>query len=146
MFRLLKVIRRRPVRHCVHSSCQVVREHDFRLVADTIEDLSEEGMRVGPADPVLTGQVLLVSFKIPHFDIWVDTEAVVSRVVHGRRPGEHRRSLGLEFIELMPWHRYLIREAIRRLPPAPVGNRSGRRARPSVRELAALMPSVAPVG
>jgi len=144
VFRLLKVIRRRPNRHCVQGQCQVVRERDFRLVADSIEDLSEEGMRVGPADPVLTGEVLLVSFKIPRFDVWVDTEAVVCRVIHGRRPGEHRRSLGLEFTELEPWHRYLIRESLKAVPAAPVGARRGRRSPSPMREVARLMPSVAP--
>jgi len=123
-----------------------VRERDFRLIADTIEDLSEEGMRVGPADPVLTGEVLLVSFKIPQYDLWVDAEACVSRVIHGRRPGEHRRSIGLEFCEIQPWHRYLLRQALGRVPPAPLCARAGRRATPSPRVLASLMPRLVPAG
>jgi hypothetical protein len=116
-----------------------VRERDFRLIADCIEDLSEHGMRVGPADPVLTGQVLLVSFQIPHYDVWVDTEAIVSRVMHGRRPGENSRSLGLEFCDLSPWHRYLLREALKQVPPRPAGPRPGRRATMNARELARLL-------
>ena len=144
MLRLFKVIRRRPTRHCVRGFCQVVRERDFRLVADNIENLSEHGMRVGPADAMLTGEILLVSFKIPGFEIWVDTEASVSRVIHGRRPGEHSRSLGLEFCDLAPWHRYLIRQALVKVPPAPVGPRPGRRLTLKPRELASLLPSVAP--
>jgi hypothetical protein len=144
LFRLFKVIQRRPVRHSHRSKCQVVRESDFRLVADTIENLSERGMRVGPADPVLTGLVLLVSFRIPRFGVWVDTEAVVSRVIHGRRPGEHSRSLGLEFCNLEPWHRYLLRQALIEVPPAPAGSRSGRRAPLHPCEIAGLLPSMAP--
>lgn len=144
MLRLLKMVRRRPVRRCVRSWCQVVRERDFRLVADRIEDLSLDGARVGPADPVLTGEVLLFSFQIPHFEIWVDTEAVVSRVVHGRRPGESSRSLGLEFCGLGPWHRYLLHQALAMVPPAPIGPRPGRRPTLSPREIAALLPAAVP--
>ncbi len=142
MLRLSKVIRRRPVRHSVRSWCQVVRERDFKLVADNIENLSQNGMRVGPADPVLTGEVLLVSFQMPNFGLWVDTEVVVSRVVHGRRPGEHSRSLGLEFCELTPWHRYVLGQALSPIPPAPIGPRAGRRNTLSTRDVARLLPSV----
>lgn len=140
----MKMVRRRPVRRCVRSWCQVVRERDFRLIADHIEDLSVEGARVGPADPVLTGELLLFSFKIPYFDVWVDTEAVVSRVLHGRRPGETSRSLGLEFCHLEPWHRYLLQQALAMVPPAPLGPRQGRRLALSMREIAALLPAPAP--
>lgn len=101
-------------------------------------------MRVGPADPVLTGETLLVSFQIPGFGIWVDTEAVVTRVVHGRRPGEDSRSLGLEFCQLSPWHQYVLRQALKKVPPKPLGARPGRRSTLSAREIARLLPAPAP--
>ncbi len=78
--------------------CQVVRLRDFQLIADRIEDLSPDGMLVGPADPVLTGEPVLVSFRVPGLADYVDAEAIVTRVVHGRRPGEIRRELGLSLI------------------------------------------------
>ena len=54
-------IRYRPVRHLARLSCQVVRERDFQLIADRIVDLSSSGLRVAPADPVLTGCLLYTS-------------------------------------------------------------------------------------
>lgn len=144
MLRLSKIVLRRPVRRCVRSWCQVVRERDFRLVADHIEDLSLDGARVGPAEPVLTGEVLLFSFKVPHFDVWVDAEAVVTRVLHGRRPGESARSLGLEFFGMAPWQRYLLQQALAMVPPAPRGPRSGRRLTLCARDVAALLPAATP--
>src|SRR5690606_8362248 len=54
-------VRRRPTRHTVRQACQIVRERDFRLVADRIENLSTFGMLVSPADPVLTGEKVFVS-------------------------------------------------------------------------------------
>jgi hypothetical protein len=127
----------------VKRSCQVVEEQRFKLIADRIENLSSWGMRVGPADPVLTGQTLLVSFQIPGYDVWVDTEAVVTRVIHGRRPGEYARSLGLEFTDLRPWHRYLLKRALQPVPRVPVGPRSGRRVTASPAAIAGLMPAPA---
>jgi hypothetical protein len=87
----------RPIRHTAHIVCQIVRERDFKLVADRVLNLSIQGMLVAPADPVLTGEKLIVSFQLPDDGEWVDATATVARVVHGRRPGEFRRALGLEF-------------------------------------------------
>jgi hypothetical protein len=86
----------RHARYATKVSCQVVRERDFQLVADRVVDLSPSGALVGPADPVLTGERVIVSFPAADGG-WVDAEAVVARVVHGRRRGEYTRSLGLSF-------------------------------------------------
>jgi hypothetical protein len=137
---LFKIIKRRPLRHSIKVSCQVVRERDFRLIADRIENLSVWGALVTPADPVLTGERLLMSFQIPNHNVWIDTEVTVTRVLHGRRPGEHARALGVEFEQLTPWHRYLLRQALRALPSAPPGPHPGRRKHLAPREMAALMP------
>jgi len=126
---------RRSSRHSVRLPCQVVRERDFRLVADRIVNLSASGLVVMPADPALTGERLIVSFQVPGSEDWIDAEATVARVVHGRRPGEYSRGLALELedIEAFP---QLLREALRSSPPAPPGNRPGRR---ETLALAALM-------
>ena len=57
--------RRRSPRRGVLLRCQVVRERDFRLVADLALDLSTEGMLVSTDARVLTGEPLLVSFRVP---------------------------------------------------------------------------------
>ena len=49
MRRMLQKNRRTTSRHAVHIPCQVVRERDFRLVADRIVSLSQSGMVVTPA-------------------------------------------------------------------------------------------------
>jgi hypothetical protein len=74
---------------------------------------------VGPADPVLTGEEVIVSFQLPGLKDFIDAEAVVTRVVHGRRPGESRRALGLSFTEISSFSRLLLESYIRRLPPVP---------------------------
>jgi hypothetical protein len=119
-------------RHILTASCQVIRERDFRLVADRVVDLSISGVLVSPADPVLTGERLLVSLQLPHSRYWLDAEAVVTRVVHGRRPGEHTRALALTFDGMSGLSRYMIRHALDYLPPAPPRFRSGRRADPDI--------------
>ena len=119
-------------RHILRSHCQVVRETDFRLVADRIVDLSVTGALVAPADPVLTGERVLLSFQLPHSLYWLDTEAIVTRIVHGRRPGEFTRALALTFDGISGLSRYMIRHALDYLPPAPPRYRSGRRVEPDL--------------
>lgn len=127
---------RRSTRHAVGLNCQVVRERDFQLIADRIVNLSATGLMVSPADPALTGERLIVSFQIPHSGHWVDAEATVARVVHGRRPGEHTRGLALALDNVEDIPKMLLGRALRRCPPAPPGHRAGRRG---VVALAALL-------
>lgn len=118
----------RLARSFARIPCQVVRERDFRLVADRIVDLSDSGAMVAPADPVLTGETVIVSFL--GRSGWVDAEARVARVVHGRRRGEHTRALGLSFEHLDDASRAALAEQLKRAVPVPPGNRSERRAAP----------------
>ena len=117
----------RAPRRTLRVEAQVIREHDFRLVADRIVDLSPGGALVMPADPVLTGERLIVSFRLPHSLYYVDTEAVVTRVLHGRRPGEHTRGFALGFDCITGLDRRMIEHALRYLPPAPPRFRRGHR-------------------
>lgn len=123
---------RRSSRHTVKIACQVVRERDFSLLADRVVDLSASGALVGPADPALTGERILVSFRIPRSTVWIDAEATVTRVVHGRRPGEHTRALALEFDDLDALPRFMLEEALRAVPPAPPRSAPGRRSSQSL--------------
>jgi hypothetical protein len=111
----------RMPRHLMRLPCQVVRERDFRLIADRVENLSLTGLSVSPAEPVLTGEKLIVSFRLPHEGIWVDAEARVTRVIHGRRPGEDQRALGLAFEDVSVELQLAIARELLRTPPAPPG-------------------------
>lgn len=87
-------------RRYVRVDCQVVREHDFRLVGNLMLDLSTKGALVRACGRVLTGEELIVSFKPPRSNEWFDAEAVVARVLHGRRPSDYGLSFGIEFVNL----------------------------------------------
>jgi len=69
-------------------------ERDFRLIGDRIVDLSTSGMLVTPADPVLTGERVIASFRLPNSTYWIDVEGtVVARcptVVALRAHARHR--------------------------------------------------------
>jgi hypothetical protein len=132
MARIPPLTHHRTPRRILRAKCQVVRERDFRLVADQVVDLSPTGALVMPADPVLTGEAVLISFKLPHIPYWLDAEAIVARVVHGRRPGEHTRGLALTFQRLSGISRYMIEQSLRYLPPAPPSFRAGRRENASI--------------
>jgi hypothetical protein len=108
---------RRPQRHAIRIGCQVVRERDFKLIARKVVDLSDVGMLVCPIARVLTGEEVIVSFMAPFSRIWIDAEATVARVVHGRRPGDRGMALGLYFHNIDQVSRALLRHNLEGMPP-----------------------------
>ena len=91
---------RASFRRYVRIDCQVVREHDFRLIGDLMLDLSTAGALIRARERVLTGEEVIVSFKPPRSNVWFDAQGVVTRVLHGRRPGDYGLSFGIEFVNL----------------------------------------------
>jgi hypothetical protein len=81
---------------------------------------------------------VLVSLHFPETGDWLDTTGVVMRIVHGRRPGEWERRLGLELDDLDSTMRRLLERNLARTPPAPPRARPGRRALLDGRRLAGL--------
>ena len=115
---LSRQVHRSAFRREVLLACQVVRERDFRLIGSLAFDLSTDGMLVLTSTRILTGEPLLVSFRAPRSKVWLDVEATVARVVHGRRPGDHGRCLGLSFNPLAESDRIQLFDGLRGLPPA----------------------------
>src|SRR5206468_1647344 len=108
---------RRAVRRLARIGCEIVRERDFRRVSYRVLDLSAEGMQVVADTPVLTGENVIVSFRIPKSDVFIDAEATVARVVHGRRPSDMHQALGLRFGSMHRDLRGELSVALRKLPP-----------------------------
>ncbi len=116
---------RRTIRRLARHGCEVVRERDFRRVGHRILDLSAGGMRVVADTPVLTGETMLVSFRAPGSDLFVDAEATVTRVIHGRRPEDRGLALGLKFRAMEEESRRVLSLSLLRLP-APWAERAPR--------------------
>jgi hypothetical protein len=108
---------RRILRRSVRVECQVVREHDFKLIGRKGIDLSPHGMLVQADERVLTGEPVLVAFRLPRSAWWFDAEATVARVVHGRRPGDTGRCVGLSFEAIEPDVQAFLRRALQGVPP-----------------------------
>lgn len=88
----------RAERRSVRVPCQVVRQRDFRLVARHSVDLSAIGMLARLDAPCLTGERVIVSLRVPGTSsTYLDAEGTVTRVVHGRRPEDDGRGLGIRF-------------------------------------------------
>ncbi len=119
---------RSAFRRFVRIDCQVVREHDFRLVANLALDLSTKGMLVRGCGPrLLTGEELLVAFRPPRSNVWIDAQGTVARVIHGRRPGDSGLSFGIELHGMERGHEALLFEKLRGMfaphamrPPRPL--------------------------
>lgn len=106
-------------------TCQVVREKDFTLVADSAVDLSPDGMLVLTDRQLDPGENVFVTFRATSLGLWFDTEAKVARVVRGRRHGDRGRAVGLAFSTLDRVKRLILRGHLRRVPP-PVPRRTQR--------------------
>jgi hypothetical protein len=116
---------RREIRRAVVMKCQIVRERDFRLVAEKALDLSPDGMLVPTEADLAVGENVFVSFRATELGIWFDTEATVARVIHGRRPGDKGKGVGLKFSTLPRLKRFILRGHLRRVPP-PIPRRNQR--------------------
>src|SRR5262245_33588141 len=106
----------RSPRYAIRIPCQLVRLRDFWLVGRTIADLSEDGALVESLGSVLTGEQLIVSFRAPFSHRWIDADAVVARVMHGRRAGDRRASMGVVFTGLSVEAKRLLHEGLWGLP------------------------------
>lgn len=91
----MRASRRISTRRDVLLPCQAVRERDFTLIADRTLDISVDGLLLPVQEEILTGETLIISFAIP--GMWIDAEASVTRVVHGRRPGDDGLACGVLF-------------------------------------------------
>jgi hypothetical protein len=114
---LVHVHQRREIRRSVRVDCQVVRERDFQLVGSRGVDLSPAGMLVMSQEPALTGEPVIVAFRLPQSAYWFDAEATIARVVHGRRPGDLGRCLALEFDRIDGDAQWFLRGALWGVPP-----------------------------
>lgn len=115
---LVHAQQRRALRRGLRVDCQVVRERDFALVGDRGLDLSPFGMLVEANESVLTGEPLIVAFRLPESAWWFDAEATVARVVHGRRPGDTGRCVGIAFDVIDSAVQYFLHTALRGVPPS----------------------------
>jgi hypothetical protein len=117
MVPLVRKNERREMRRALRFGCKVVDQRKFTLVADRAVDLSPEGMLVPSESGLEVGEELIVSFRATELGLWFDTEARVTRVVHGRRPGDIGRCFGLRFLTLPAVSRLILRGHLRKVPP-----------------------------
>ena len=77
--------------------CEVVRERDGEGIAGVAVDFSTRGLQAVTRSRVLTGEPVRVTFRTPVTGRFLVLRGTVARVVHGRRPGDRGRRLGIEF-------------------------------------------------
>ena len=113
--------RRSSRRHRVDVTCQAVTDYDFFLLGDQVADLSSGGLLLrSDGTPAELGETVLVSFRPPGSDHWIDAEAKVVRLVTGTQPGAP--GIGLELCELPAFEEGLLAASLElseRLRPRP---------------------------
>ncbi|MDB5214808.1 MAG: hypothetical protein JWO86_2735 [Myxococcaceae bacterium] len=113
----VRASRRISTRRGVTLPCQAVRESDFKLIADRTLDISVDGLLLPlqSDEHVLTGETLILTFPIP--GMWIDAEATITRVVHGRRPGDEGAACGVLFDVISPSARAALAGFLHGKPP-----------------------------
>jgi hypothetical protein len=115
---LVRATQRTVIRRAVEVPCCVIRQKDDKVIGRRAFDLSPHGMRVALSDiDIAPGDLLRVCFKATPMELWFYTDATATRILHGRRPRERGRSLGLRFETLGALSRLILRGALRRVPP-----------------------------
>ena len=109
----------RATRHAVVFVCEIVRERDGEGIAGVAIDFSTRGLQAVTRARVLTGEPVRVTFRAPQTGRFLVLRGTVARVVHGRRPGEHGRRLGIEFDAPSARERGLLEDASDRLDVTP---------------------------
>jgi len=110
--------KRNTVRRAVHTVCDAVALDGFRGLGTRVIDLSHRGMLVAGDAPAAIGEEVIVSFAAPYMvNRWFDAEAVVSRVVQGRRPTDTGFAIGLRFTNLDERVRSELLTRLAGLPP-----------------------------
>ncbi len=97
-------------------------EQGGRLLADRAVDLSYSGALVASdrdaAEPVRLGDRVRVSLRVPSSRVWIDADARVARIAHGRRGTGDPHGIGLELTRMDPMQRVLLASVIRSFPRA----------------------------
>jgi hypothetical protein len=94
-----------------------VAEEGFRLLGIRTFDLSEHGMLLHSSSLVRLGELVYVSLKAPSTEEWIDAEAVVVRVVKGRRGSDAACGVGLRFERMDALDRAILVGSLYALPP-----------------------------
>jgi hypothetical protein len=114
------ILERKVLRRQVRANCQVVAEEGFRLLGIRTLDLSDEGLLLHSSASVAVGERVFVSLEAPGMREWVDAEAVVARVIRGRRDTDMLCGVGLSFVRMDPLDRAILRASlVDRPPPVP---------------------------
>jgi hypothetical protein len=99
--------------------CEVVRERDGEGIAGVAVDFSARGIQAVTRSRVLTGEPVRVTFRTPITGRWLSLRGTVARVIHGRRPNDRGRRLGIEFDASHTSDRNRLDEASDRLDAMP---------------------------
>ncbi len=116
---------RKTTRHALRLPCQVVRDGDFRLVGERTLDVSSGGLLVRSHAEVKIGDNVIVAFQATPLGLWFESQAKVTRIIKGRRPGDNGRAFGVRFTDMSSISRLILRGHLKRVPP-PVPKRPRR--------------------
>ena len=112
----------------IEVECEAVTDDDFHLLSRTIGDLSSTGLMLRAENvPADVGEVVLISFRPPRSELWIDARARIVRLLNDNEPGAP--GFGLELEALNAFEREVLRGAVERA----VSKRTRHRRTPNLR-------------
>ena len=127
---------RRSVRRKVRTDCQVVATLGFRLLGEEVLDISPDGILVRTSTPVVLGEEVVVSLRLPKGQTWIGATGRVARVVRRRRAEDVYAAVAIEFTEVEAFERRLLDVFLEGRPQVPPARGRTRDLAPSVRRVA----------
>jgi len=128
--------RRRFLRHAMPTQCVVLSRRRGRLLGEGLVDVSPEGLLVHGDGSTAIYEPVDIALRVPLSRIWITGQAVVARVVRGRRHGDAFEGLGLILRRMDDRAREMLVRSMRHFPPT--GHRS-----PAGRDYAGMVARIA---
>ena len=108
---------RKSPRRAVSLPCQAVAETGFRLLGEEVLDVSTSGVLIRSDVHAELGETVIVSFRAPRSQDWIDAEAIVARIVAGHRATDRGRAIGLHFVQQDAMDRIMLAVRLEKLVP-----------------------------
>lgn len=119
LFEIFPKRERKIVRRALRTECHAVAEDGFRYLGERTLDLSQGGVLLRSDQEAEVGETVLLALKVPGGRSWIDAEARIARIVHGKRAGDAGRAYGLRFETMAPLDRAILAGSLEGKPPPP---------------------------
>lgn len=100
----------------MEADCVAVSRSDGRLVGDRLSDVSWDGAFLEGGGDARLGETVRLRLQLPDSRVWMDAEATVTRISHGRRGPHDRAGVGVSLSHMDGMSRILLATVAKAFP------------------------------